>query len=108
MRPMPPGWGPSPRPGWGYFPVPPGRCRPELGGVTALVLLTVLTLLAAPHAHQLRGVVAAGAVPAIRLPKLPRPSAAPDRRPSTRAGRAVACCSRQPSRRRSSFHTCPR
>ena len=54
--------------------------------------MTVLAALAAPHAHQLRGMVeaGAGALPAIRLPQLPQPSAAPDRRPSPRAARAVA------------------
>jgi cell wall-associated NlpC family hydrolase len=79
-------------PGWGYFPVLPGRRRAELGGVTVLVLVTVLTLLAAPHADQLRGMVdaGAGALPAIRLPQFPQPPAAPDRRLSARAGRAVA------------------
>ena len=55
----------------------------------------MLALLAAPYAHKLRGVVeaSAGAMPTIRLPQLPQlpqPPAVPDRRPSTRAGRAVA------------------
>jgi cell wall-associated NlpC family hydrolase len=91
VRPVPPGWGPAPRPGWGYYPPPPSR-RPELGGVTVLVLVTVVAALAAPHAHQLRGIVKAGvgALPAIRLPQLPQPPAAPDRRPSLRAAQAVA------------------
>jgi cell wall-associated NlpC family hydrolase len=48
--------------------------------------VTVLALLAAPHAHKLRGMVEAGALPAIRLP---RPPAAPDQRPSPRAAQAV-------------------
>jgi cell wall-associated NlpC family hydrolase len=54
--------------------------------------VTVLAALAAPHAHQLRGMVeaGAGALPAIRLPQLPQPPAAPDRRPSPRAAQAVA------------------
>jgi cell wall-associated NlpC family hydrolase len=91
VRPVPPGWGPAARPGWGYYPPPPGR-RPELGGVTALVLVTVLAALAAPHAHKLRGMVeaGAGALPAIRLPQVPQPPAALDRRPSPRAAQAVA------------------
>ena len=92
MRPVPPGWGPPPRPGRGYYPPPPGPRRPALSGVTVLVLVTVLAALAAPHAHQLRGMVeaGAGALPAIRLPQLPQPPAAPDRRPSPRAAQAVA------------------
>jgi cell wall-associated NlpC family hydrolase len=63
-----------------------------LGGVTVLVLVTVLATLAAPHVHKLRGVVdaRAGTLPAIRLPQLPQPPAVPDRGPSTRANRAVA------------------
>ena len=100
MRPVPPGWGPAPRPGWGpaprpgwgFYPPSPGPRRPALSGVTVLVLVTVLAALAAPHAHQLRGMVeaGAGALPAIRLPQLPQPPAAPDRRPSPRAAQAVA------------------
>jgi cell wall-associated NlpC family hydrolase len=89
VRPVPPGWRPHPRPVWGYHPPPPYRRRPELGGVTVLVLLTVLALLAAPHAHNLRGMVEAGALPAIRLSQLPHSPAAPERRP-TPAGQAVA------------------
>ena len=80
MRPVPPGWGPAPRPGWGYCPPPPGR-RPELGGVTALVLVTLLAALAAPHARVVRGKLAGiGGLPAISLPK-PKPPASP---PATR------------------------
>ena len=92
MRPLPPGWSPAPRPGWGPYTPPPIRRRPELGGVMALVLVTVLAALAAPHAHQLRGMVedGAGALPTIRLPQLPQPPATPDRRPSPRAAQAVA------------------
>ena len=54
--------------------------------------MTVLAALAAPHAHQLRGMVedGAGALPAIRLPQLPQSPATPDRRPSPRAAQAVA------------------
>ena len=59
-------------PGWGY-PPPPHLCprrRPELGGVAVLVVVTVLTTLAAPHARTLRGLVASGLadLPAISLP----------------------------------------
>ena len=92
MRPVPPGWGPPPRPGWGFYPPPPGPRRPALSGVTVLVLVTVLAALAAPHAHQLRGMVEAGAdaLLALRLPQLPQPPAAPDRRQSPRAAQAVA------------------
>jgi hypothetical protein len=90
VRPVPPGWGPVPRPGWGYPPPPLYRRRPELGGVTVLVLVTVLALLAAPHAHKLRGLVEVGALPAIRLPHLPHSPAAPELRPAPGAARAVA------------------
>jgi hypothetical protein len=70
VRPVPPGWGPPPRPGWGHYPPPPGRGRPELGGVTVLVLVTVLAALAAPHVQALRGKIAdLGPLPAIGLPK---------------------------------------
>ena len=81
MRPGPPGWGPLPRPGWGYpYPPLPGPRRPELGAVTVLVLVTVLAALAAPHARVIRGKLAgAGGLPAISLPKLPAPP------PTTRA-----------------------
>jgi cell wall-associated NlpC family hydrolase len=93
VRPGPPGWGSAPRPGWWSYPPPPRRRRPEPGGITVLVLVTVLAALAAPHAHKLRGMVeagaAAGALHAIRLPQLPQPHAAPDRRPSPRAAQAV-------------------
>jgi cell wall-associated NlpC family hydrolase len=92
VRPVPPGWGPAPRPGWGFYPPPPGPRRPALSGVTVLVLVTVLAALAAPHAHKLRGMVeaGAGALPPLRLPQFPQPPAAPDRRPSPRAAQAVA------------------
>ena len=45
----------------------PRRRRPELGGVTVLVLVTALVWLAAPHARSVRGMVAGG------LPQLPQP-----------------------------------
>jgi hypothetical protein len=71
VRPPAPGWGQGFQPGWGY-PPPPGRRRPELSGVTVLVLVTVLAALAAPHAPALRGKLAgAGGLPAIGLPRLP-------------------------------------
>jgi hypothetical protein len=82
VRPVPPGWGPPPRPGWGHYPPPPGRRRPELGGVTVLVLVTVLAALAAHDAQALRDKLAdLGPLPAIRLPK-PKLPAPP---PTTRA-----------------------
>jgi hypothetical protein len=91
VRPLPPGWGPGPRPGWGYHPPPPGlyphRRRPELGGVTVLVLVTALAWLAAPHARTVRGMLAdAGELPAITLPtpKLPAPP------PATRSPKGLS------------------
>jgi hypothetical protein len=62
VRPVPPGWG--------YYPPPPRRRRPELSGVTVLVLVTVLAALAAPHAQVLRGKLAdLGPLPTISLPE---------------------------------------
>ena len=57
VRPVPPGWGADPRPGWGYPPayLHAPRRRPELGGVTVLVLVTVLAALAAPMPAQSSG-----------------------------------------------------
>jgi hypothetical protein len=80
VRPVSPGWGCQP-------PHPYPRRRPELGGVAVLVVVTVLTALAAPHARLLRGVVAGGLadLPAIRLPAPP-----PDAGNDGRAARAVA------------------
>ena len=90
MRLVPPGWGPVPRPGWGYYP-PSRRRRPELGGATVLILVTVLIWLAAPHARSVRGMVAGGLpqVPALQLPKLPQPPAAPDRGPAAQAPKGL-------------------
>jgi hypothetical protein len=87
VRPAPPGWGPPPRPNWGY-PPPPGRRRPELSGVTVLVLVTALVWLAAPHARSVRGIVAGGLprLPALQLPQAP---AAPDRGPVARAPKGL-------------------
>jgi peptidoglycan DL-endopeptidase CwlO len=79
------------------YPLSPPPRRPELSGLTILVLVTVLVFLAAPHAKAVRGMLAGGIrLPAIDLPDLPRPQlprspgrAAPAR-PSPRAGAAVA------------------
>jgi hypothetical protein len=83
MRPMPPGWG-SPPPPHLYG----GRRRPELGGVAVLVVVTVLAILAAPHARTVRGLVAGQLVdlPVIHLPARV-PAAGGD---GARAARAVA------------------
>jgi len=70
------------------------RPAPGGGGLLALVLVTVLAVLAAPHAETLRGRVAAAGLPAVRLPRLPLPEGRsappPAGAPSARAGRAVA------------------
>jgi cell wall-associated NlpC family hydrolase len=66
---------------------------PGGGGVLALVLVTVLAVLAAPHAPTLRAGVAAAGLPAVRLPRLPTAAPAsppPAGAPSARAARAVA------------------
>jgi len=76
VRPAPPGWG------YHLPPPPPGRRRPELSGVTVLVLVTVLAWLAAPQVYRLRPVVdqlRQGDLPAIRLPQPPAPPPAPAR-----------------------------
>jgi cell wall-associated NlpC family hydrolase len=92
VRPLPPGWGPAPRPGWGPYTPPPIRRRPELGGVMALVLVTVVAALAAPHAHKLRGIVEAralaGGPASIAWPAAPAAPAI--RTPATGAARSVA------------------
>jgi cell wall-associated NlpC family hydrolase len=75
-------------PGWGYQPPLhryPGRRGPELGGVAVLVV-TVLATLAAPHARTVRGVVAGGLA---ELPAIDRPAHAPATG-GARVGRAVA------------------
>jgi cell wall-associated NlpC family hydrolase len=78
------------------FPPPPRPVSPG-GGLAALVAVTVLAALAAPHAHALRPQVQAARailagnlpdLPAVRLPQLPQ--TARPARPSPRAGRAVA------------------
>jgi hypothetical protein len=96
---IPRGWGypPPPPPGWGYR---PPRASAG-GGLAALVAITVLVFLTAPHAHHLRPQVKAArglagnlpTLPDLPTPKLqlPRPRLpAPPARPSPRAGRAVA------------------
>jgi hypothetical protein len=74
-------------PGWGYQlpPHPYPRRRPALGGVTVLVVVTVLAWLAAPQAHRLRPLVdqlRRADLPGIRLPQLPAPPPAPSRPPA--------------------------
>jgi hypothetical protein len=74
VRPLPPGWG-SQLPPHPY----PRRC-PALGGVTVLVVVTVLAWLAAPQAHRLRPVVdqlRRADLPGIWLPQLPGPPRPP-------------------------------
>jgi cell wall-associated NlpC family hydrolase len=67
---------------------PPPRRPAQGGGLTILVVVTVLAVLAAPHARTLRPLVADG------LPALPTPGAAgappAAGTPSPRAARAVA------------------
>jgi len=66
---------------------------PGGGGVLLLVLVTVLAVLAAPHAQALRAGVAAAGLPAVRLPRLPTAAPAAPQPPagvSARAARAVA------------------
>jgi cell wall-associated NlpC family hydrolase len=67
---------------------PPARPRREGGGLAVLVVVTVLAALAAPHARELRGLVA-GHLPALRAPAPPGagPAVGP---PSPAAPRAVA------------------
>jgi hypothetical protein len=87
VRPLPPGWG---------YPQPYPRRRPALGGVTVLVMVTVLAWLAAPHAYRLRPVVdqlRRADLPAIRLPRppaTPPPAAGGRAGGDGRAARAVA------------------
>jgi hypothetical protein len=89
VRPVPPGWGPAPGSGWGYYP-PRRRRRPELGGVTVLVLVTALVWLAAPHAGSVRAMVAGGLqLPSLQAPQLPQSPAAPDRGPVARAPKGL-------------------
>jgi hypothetical protein len=74
VRPLPPGWG------YQLPPHPYPRRRPALGGVTVLVVVTVLAWLAAPQAHRLRPVVdqvRRADLPGIRLPQLPAPPRPP-------------------------------
>jgi len=90
----------------GGFP-PPSRPVSPGGGLAALVAVTVLAALTAPHAHHLRPQVQvvrsvlAGQLPdlpAVRLPQLPQPPTPPSAwpaLPSPRAGRAVSYALRQ-------------
>jgi cell wall-associated NlpC family hydrolase len=72
---------------------PPAPRRPAPGGgLAVLVVVTVLTALAAPHAHAVRGLLAGGRT-AITSPGAP---AAPSiRRPTRGAARAVGFALRQ-------------
>jgi peptidoglycan DL-endopeptidase CwlO len=84
VRPGPPGWG-SPLPG---HPYPYLRRRhPELGGVAVLVVVTLLAVLAAPHARTLRQVVVGGLAD---RPAIGRPARSPAAGNGIRAARAVA------------------
>jgi peptidoglycan DL-endopeptidase CwlO len=82
VRPGPPGWGYQVRPQ-----LYRRRRRPELGGVAVLLVVTVLAVLAAPHARTLRGVVAGGLAD---LPAIGLPARSPAARDGARAARAVA------------------
>jgi cell wall-associated NlpC family hydrolase len=87
VRPIPPGWG---------HPQPYPRRRPVPGGVTVLVVVTVLAWLAAPQAYRLRPVVdqlRRAELPSIRLPRppaTPPPAAGGRAGGDGRAARAVA------------------
>jgi peptidoglycan DL-endopeptidase CwlO len=82
VRPGPPGWGSPPPPHLGP------RRRPELGGVVVLVVVTVLAALAAPHARAVRGLVAGELA---EVPTIGRPGRAPAAGDAdARAARAVA------------------
>jgi cell wall-associated NlpC family hydrolase len=82
------------------YPPPPRPVSPG-GSLAALVAVTALAFLAAPHAHALRphvqvvrGVLAGNLpdlpTPSLRLPQLPTPPSARPARPSPRAARAVS------------------
>jgi peptidoglycan DL-endopeptidase CwlO len=89
VRPGPPGWG-SPLPDHPY----PYLCRrhPELGGVAVLVVVTLLAVLAAPHARTLLQVVVGGLAD---RPAIGRPARSPAAGNGIRAARAVAFALRQ-------------
>jgi hypothetical protein len=89
------------------YPPPPRPVSPG-GGLAALLAITLLAFLVAPHAHHLRPQVQAARailsgnlpdlalptpklqLPRITGPRLPAPPSARPARPSPRAGRAVA------------------
>src|SRR5262245_53668054 len=90
--PLPGGSAASPRLARGAAVIaPPAPRRPSPGGgLAVLVVVTILTALAAPHATTLRGLIA-DAMPGIAAPAPPgaRPA------PGSRAGRAVSFVLRQ-------------
>jgi cell wall-associated NlpC family hydrolase len=71
---------------------PPARRRSQGGGLAVLVVITLLASLAAPHARELRDLVA-GDLPALRVPA--SPGAGPAVGPSPAAARAVRFALRQ-------------
>ena len=84
MRPWPPGWGSSlPDHPYPYL----RRRHPELGGVAVLVVVTLLAVLAAPHARTLRQVVVGGLAD---RPAIGRPARSPAAGNGIRAARVVA------------------
>jgi hypothetical protein len=68
----------------------PARPAPGGGGVLLLVLLTAAAVLAAPHAHGLRGQLPTSGLPALRLPRLPAPTAPATPSPRPPSAQALA------------------